>query len=1214
MRKKASSGLGLGSRPISGSENIPLSPTPESLALLAAFRAIATNDVYAMAPKESVVRGYEYYRQQRLHHYVWNQSRTAFTAQVQGTRLYSVVFALSDEFLEASCDCPAWDPVWLCKHVMCACFTTKHLLAPETFTVPAWQETKLPTLRDELLGHSPEAAWKVEAASSGTTRKGSARKGPTYEIVIDVRHTYPRLLIHRNGVPLSGGWVSALPPELVPLLNGSWFSGFGEDPLLHYLRSQESLCPIVLMFGKESIPLHWSQSVKCRSKTEIDLVGNEIRVRAVCLANGVPLERIARFRTFVADLTGGRLLYLKDEIGWASFRSLRQRFKQVDPFLGSYDDLDEGFHAAPLSGQAGYGRSQGANQDTEFRLTLDEFQSAQVELMPKQADRVLDDLRLKIDGQDVSVQRLALHPSGIAPSCALILKPPSKDSNYASVSWTLQAQCRRGDAQFAPSVSTFGCIFALEQGRAVSSALRAKKRKAVLYDTFFRLLSVREAKERDQRIKTAIGMEDWSRAVSDEAVQWLRQSLSGYARQDARLRICVGRWELQPVDKAREALLYRIPFEVFGPEVFCGMRRCDEMTIDALRLFQRLPALLETLTTAGIELLYEDKPLQASTWDCSVHVDRGDREDAGIDWFEIRPEIRCDGVALSEAEWRSALQQGGLIDVKGGLRVLDSQTLERLRAIFELTGEAQADRAATQIVRVPRLQILDWLALREQGIVVSLPVGDEALLARLLGFTRIAEQPLPNGLRATLRPYQQEGYAWLVFLYEHRFGACLADDMGLGKTLQAICLLAAIQEGRIKTSPGVKGPHLVVVPTSLLFNWEQELARFAPGLKVHAYSGSERTLDAKDGEVVITTYGLVRRDIDILERMAFHIIVFDEAQAVKNISADTTGAVRRLKGRFKLTLTGTPLENHLGEYFSVIDLCMPGLLGEYDRFKPQLKRVEGRALERLLHRTRPFILRRTKAEILHDLPPKIESEVFLDLTDRQKALYQQTVAQVRSTIDEAYRTKTSGQAQFIALTAILKLRQVCLSPRLLTNRADESSPKVNFLMGRLQVLLDEGHSALVFSQFTSFLDIVQESCVRHEIPYHRLDGSTAAVARKGRVAAFQTGEQPSVFLLSLKAGGQGLNLTKASYVFHLDPWWNPAVENQASDRAHRIGQQRTVSIVRILMRHSIEEKMIALKQRKLELYDAVMAGAVRGSGQGVLTKADFVFLLAPSAS
>ena len=190
MRKKVSSGLRLGGRPISGSENIPLSPTPESLALLAAFRAIAANDVYAMAPKESVVRGYEYYRQQRLHHYVWNQSRTALTAQVQGTRLYSVVFALSDEFLEASCDCPAWDPVWLCKHVMCACFTTKHLLSPETFTVPAWQETKLPTLRAELLGHSPKAAWKLEVASTGClTRDLPARGRPMKSLSMFGTHT-----------------------------------------------------------------------------------------------------------------------------------------------------------------------------------------------------------------------------------------------------------------------------------------------------------------------------------------------------------------------------------------------------------------------------------------------------------------------------------------------------------------------------------------------------------------------------------------------------------------------------------------------------------------------------------------------------------------------------------------------------------------------------------------------------------------------------------------------------------------------------------------------------------------------------------------------------------------------------------------------------------------------------------------------------------------
>lgn len=1210
MRKKTSSRRGLEDRPLAGAGIVPPSPAPETFALLAAFRAISANAVYRMAPKAAVLRGYDYYQEQRLQHYVWSQDRATLTAQVEGARLYEVVFSVIDGYLSASCDCPAWDPDGLCKHVLCAYFTTKHLLSPELFRLPGGHHSELPGLRAELLSSMPE-----QLRAPGPAPTVAARKRSAYEIVIDARHLPPQLLIHKNGIPLSGGWGSEIPSELVPLLDASWFmSGFGEDPLLRYLRGQDSPAPIVLVSGDESIPLQWNQSVKCRSQTEIDCVGGQIRVRAVCLADEVPLERIVRFMTFVADLSGGRLLHLKEEQGWGLFRALRQRFKGGEPFVDPYTDFDKGFRAVPLSGESGSGRWTGMNEEMEFTLSLEEFQSAQIDLTYKQINRIMRDLILKVEGQDVLVSRPAMSAVDGLYACALTLRPPSGAEDHPSSSWTLQAQCRREAARFTPSVATFACLLSLEQGHAISGALRSHRRKALLYETFFSLLAVREPKERDQRIKMALALEGWPGLVSDEAAQWLTQHLSGYVRTDVRVWLHEGSWELQPVDKARELWLYRIPFDVFGPEIFRGMPRYDEMVIDGPRLFQGLPALVDRLANAGIELLYEDKPLKPSRWECSAHVEPVAPEGTGIDWFEIRPEIRCDGVVLDETEWRAALRQGGLIDAEGRLRVLDRQTLEQLRAILVLAGEAQEGPGASKIVRVPRLQILDWLALREQGITVSLPAEDEAVLARLLGFTKIAARPLPKGIEATLRPYQEDGYAWLAFLYEHRFGACLADDMGLGKTLQAICLLAAIQEGRIKTSAGVKGPHLVVVPTSLLFNWEQELARFAPGLKVHVYSGSDRRLDAQDGEVVITTYGLVRRDIDRLERLPFHVIVFDEAQAVKNIQASTTGAARRLTGRFKLSLTGTPLENHLGEYFSVIDLCMPGLLGEYDRFKANLARLPGVGLERLLRRTRPFILRRTKAAILHDLPPKIESEVFLDLTDRQKALYQQTVAQVRTTIDEAYRTKTSGQAQFIALTAILKLRQVCLSPRLLTDREDEPSPKLGFLVERLQVLLDEGHSALVFSQFTSFLDLVEEACVRHSLPYHRLDGSTAAAARKTRVAAFQGGEQPSVFLLSLKAGGQGLNLTKATYVFHLDPWWNPAVENQASDRAHRIGQQRTVTIVRILMRHSIEEKMMALKQRKLDLYDAVMRGVVRGSGQGVLSKADFEFLLSPSAS
>lgn len=1210
MRKKTSSRRERVDRLRSGAGTVPVLPAPTSSALLEAFRTLSTSDVYTMAPKESVVRGYDYYKRQQLQHYRWSRDRGTLTAQVQGTRLYTVIFSLDDGFLAASCDCPAWDPERLCKHVLCGYFTTINLLSPDTFRLADWQHTRLPMLRAELFGDLQESNLKPGTPPIGAAGREAVRKDPAYAIVIDARQSYPRLLLRRDGAPIPAGWAPALPPELVPLSNTSWFSyGYGEDPLLHYLRCRTQPCPIIVETEQDSVELRWDPAVQCRSKTEIDLRGNHVRIRVVCLAEGTVLDRIVRFRTFVADLTGGRLLFLEDERGWGAFRSLRDCFNGLGPHVDPDDVPDKRVRAVTLPDDGGYGRWQGVHRETELSVSQEEFQSAQVDLLHKQAEKTLQDLLLKVDGNEVSVHRNDSPTESETPSYSLILMPPTDGGDSSADRWTLTAECRNGDVRSAPSASTFAFISAFEQGRAVSSPLRAQKRKAVLYKTFFELLPIHQAKERDQRIKAAIALEYWKRPVHNEAARRLRQWLSIYARPDVRLLIRGRRWELQPVNKAREAVLYRIPFELFGPQIFYGASGHDRMTVEASHLYQRLPELLDRLNEAGVQLLCEDAPIRTSRWDCALDVGRK----AGIDWFEVRPEIRCDGEIVEERMWREAARHGGLVRTRRGLRIVDAASLERLRALAGLSEESARGRGATRFVSVPRLQIFDWLMLRDQGVRVILPAEDEAVMARLLGFTQIDTPPLPEGLRATLRPYQRDGYAWLAFLYEHRFGACLADDMGLGKTLQAICLLAAIHDGHLKSAEGVVGPHLVIVPTSLLFNWEQELARFAPGLKVHVYTGRDRSLNAGRGEVVVTTYGLVRRDIEALERTAFDVIVFDEAQAVKNLFADTTGAVRRLKGSFKLAMTGTPVENHLGEYFSIMDLCLPGLLGDYERFAASLKRAPGGTPDRLLRRTRPFILRRTKEETLHELPPKIETEVFLELTDRQKALYQQTVAEVRSTIDEAYREKTQAQAQVIALTAILKLRQACLSPRLLTGQPDEPSPKLSFLIERLQILLEEGHSALVFSQFTSFLDLVQEACTEQEIPYSRLDGSTALLARKTRVTAFQAGEQASVFLLSLKAGGQGLNLTKASYVFHLDPWWNPAVENQASDRAHRIGQKRTVSVMRILMRHTVEEKMMALKQRKLELYDAVMGGVVRRAGQGLLTKADFDFLLSPGS-
>lgn len=1179
-----------------------------SSAILSAFQSLSANDVYQMAPKEYVTRGFAYYRQQRLQGYIWSRDRATLTAEVQGSRVYTVTFSLDQGALEqptlsTSCDCPSWNTTGPCKHVLCACFTTMNLLSPELFRLPDQQRLHYDKLRTELFAGVPSPARPPEALP----HRGHI------ELVLDARYGYPSLSVHLDGMAVTGGsgWLPTvrLPDELMPLLSPHGFlPSVGEDPFLRYLKRHGDTYPFILETQKKRTTIRWEPKTTCASKTSVNVQGSQVTVRAVFLADGVELDHVVRFRSFVVDVRGSRLLRLDNEQGWQPFFALQQCIGSV---LNADDANDGRPRAALLPDQSGLRLWGSQHEALAWTVPLHAFQSVQMDVLRGHADRTVRDLLLTVDGHSRPFRDRTRTQNNATALYRLILMPPSPSTEGPSSPYRLRAECRRQNLSSPPCASVFGLFSLLDQTR-ISAPLRAWKRKALLYKTYLALLSLKGSTERAQCLKASLQQPEFQRrAVRSEAQGILKNGLSAYQRDDVRIQLQADRWELWPIEKDREVALYRIPCEVFGSEVFRGMTRSDEMVIETQALFQQLPELLERLMDAGIPLLYEDKPVQVSRLDCSLEVSRQAGQ-TGIDWFEVRPEIRCDGVVVDQTVWHDAVRRGGLMESTGGLLVLDASTLERLRALMALSGQTEpTGKVAARIVQVPRLQIFDWLALREQGITVSLPADDDAILARLMGFERITTPPLPHTIHATLRPYQQDGYGWLSFLYQHRFGACLADDMGLGKTLQVICVLAAIQEGILRPPTGVSGPHLVIVPTSLLFNWEHELARFAPGLKVRVYSGNERVFDAQDAEVVLTTYGVARRDIETLAHITFHVIVLDEAQAVKNIRADTTGAVRRLKGFFKIAMTGTPLENHLGEYFSLIDLCLPGLLGEYDRFADDLKRAPTGVPDRLLRRTRPFVLRRTKDQTLKDLPDKIQTEVRLDFTDRQKALYQQTVDLVRLTIANAYRDKTQAQAQIIALTAILKLRQICLSPRLLTGRTDEPSPKLSFLMEQLQVLREEGHSALVFSQFTSFLDLVEEACDHHAIPHSRLDGSTPLGARKKLVTAFQQSEQPGVFLLSLKAGGQGLNLTHATYVFHLDPWWNPAVENQASDRAHRIGQKRVVTIVRLIMRHTIEEKMMLLKQRKLALYEAVMGGTVRNAGQSALTKSDFEFLLAP---
>jgi len=624
------------------------------------------------------------------------------------------------------------------------------------------------------------------------------------------------------------------------------------------------------------------------------------------------------------------------------------------------------------------------------------------------------------------------------------------------------------------------------------------------------------------------------------------------------------------------------------------------------RVMWKIPKMLHDLRALGVEVLLDDTAIETSTVDLSVKVTRS-REDGKIDWFELRPEVASADQTIDPSVLMRMLNGEWVTDDEGRLLLLSAEQGEMLEQLSVLRERHQAGAALDEdeAFEVPRLAILDLLLLvRSEGVNIDMPDDLQRIIDSLMSTDGVPRLPPPPTLNATLRDYQQAGFEWLHFLYQHRFGACLADDMGLGKTVQAIALLAHVQ-----ATGDHDDLHLIVVPPSLVFNWAAEMHRFCPSLRVHEYTGGKRSLP-KPGtaDVLVTTYDLVRRDIEKLKELYFDIVIFDEAQAVKTIKAARSKAVRQLNCRFKACLTGTPVENHVGEYFSIIDLALPGLLGTMKHFRTSVKKKGSRG-SLPLRRAQLFVLRRTKEEILDELPPKVETQTVLELSDFQRELYTRTVAEIRAEVEVAYAERPSQQAGIIALTAILRLRQLCVSPSLLLPDYDEVSPKLGFLRDALVELAAEGHAALVFSQFTKTLNALEPVLVEAKVPFLRLDGKTPTAKRKGLVESFQSEDGPPVFLISLKAGGVGLNLTRAAYVFHIDPWWNPAVENQATDRAHRIGQQHTVFVQRLIMRHSIEEKMIELKARKQELYDQIMQASTSRDSSGLLTREDLDFLL-----
>ncbi len=516
-----------------------------------------------------------------------------------------------------------------------------------------------------------------------------------------------------------------------------------------------------------------------------------------------------------------------------------------------------------------------------------------------------------------------------------------------------------------------------------------------------------------------------------------------------------------------------------------------------------------------------------------------------------------------------------------------------------------------EVHRLRAAQLAALATKREEEMFAQTSDALQQLGSKLSSAQVWEDAPKPVGLKADLRPYQLEGYRWLRFLATARLGGVLADDMGLGKTLQTLAHLLAEKE-----AGAMDLPSLIVAPKSVVFNWAEEAMKFTPKLRCMIYTGQDRAKHVENfrkHDLVLTSYPILARDEDILARQPFHMVILDEAQNIKNNTTRTAQAAYRLDSRLRLALSGTPMENHLGELWSIFNFLMPGFLGTKEGFntgfrEPIEEQGDNEIRQRLSQRIAPVLLRRTKQAVLHDLPDKIETIHRVELSAQQKDLYEAVRVAMDKRVQEEISVKGAERSQIMILDALLKLRQVCCDPRLLKLDAAKNvteSAKLDALMEVLVPLIEDGRRVLLFSQFTQMLALIQDRLNEEKIGHLLLTGQTED--RQTLVHEFQKGNTP-VFLISLKAGGVGLNLTAADTVIHYDPWWNPAAENQATDRAHRFGQKNTVFVYKFICQDTIEEKILLLQRKKAEL----VQGLLEGKGEKLkLTSEDLAYLLQP---
>ncbi|MFN8437007.1 MAG: SNF2-related protein [Cytophagales bacterium] len=551
------------------------------------------------------------------------------------------------------------------------------------------------------------------------------------------------------------------------------------------------------------------------------------------------------------------------------------------------------------------------------------------------------------------------------------------------------------------------------------------------------------------------------------------------------------------------------------------------------------------------------------------------------DWFDINAKIFFGEFEIPFLTIRKYIKKGiRQFELPNGqIAVIPSEWLTQYSELFSFVEDHDGE------LRLQKYHVTLVNSLKEESLA---EVIMSRKLEQLREFESLADEPLPQLLNGELRHYQKAGYNWLKFLNTFKFGGCLADDMGLGKTIQTLTLLLNQKEEN-------KGTSLLICPTSLVFNWEQEAKKFAPHLKILNFTGSNRSknIDAfSNYDLVLTSYGIVRIDSTFLQKMYFNYIILDESQAIKNPSSTIAQDVNSLKSTHKLVLTGTPIENSTLDLWSQMNFVNPGLLGTQQFFKTEFltpieKKKDLDKVKKLHALVKPFILRRKKNQVATELPDKIEQIVYCDMTEEQEKLYEETKSYYRNEIANNIETEGIGKSAILILQGLTKLRQIANHPAMCVDDYSQGSGKYDMVIDMHENVTQEDHKVLVFSQFVKNLAFYKEYLEKEKQTFTYIDGSTKN--RKEQVDEFQNNEQVKTFLISLKAGGTGLNLTAAEYVFILDPWWNPAAEQQAIDRAYRIGQKNNVFVYKFITRNTVEEKILLLQQKKKDLADNLIS-------------------------